>query len=105
MARYLEGRGLGLRLIPANQWGRLDHNAFLVRGNYSLVELEGLPKNPASVHLWQGRVFCERWDSRWEAEQRAESWEDACLLACPFVFFGDPELLARFRDVLTDPGG
>jgi hypothetical protein len=105
MARYLEGRGLGLRAVPTSSKGYIGPNAFLVRRDFSWLELERLPKNATRVHLWQGVAYFERWHNPLVAEERAEIWDGACLLAGPFLFFGDLELLAQIRDVLSDPGG
>jgi hypothetical protein len=104
MARYLEGRGLGLRAIPTSPKGYLGPNAFLVRRDFSWLELARLPKDAKRVHLWQGVAYFERWHNPLTAEDRAESWEGACLLAGPFLFFGDPELLAHIRDALSAAG-
>jgi hypothetical protein len=52
------------------------------------------------MHRWTGVVYgeCSR-----HHEDRAgvvEEWADGGLRAGPFVFFGDPKLLARIRTAL-----
>jgi hypothetical protein len=102
LSRYLERRGLGLRAIPTVPGGAGGNNAYLIRGDWSVAELEARIKHPRRVHLWAGVVYCERVKNPVTAEDRARDWEGACLWAAHFLFFGDPELLARIRDALRD---
>jgi hypothetical protein len=61
------------------------------------------------MQRWAGVVYCER--VRYPADRErvveyeyrdevVQSWADCGLRAGPFLFFGDPELLARIRTAL-----
>lgn len=101
LARHLESRGLPLRLVPASRSGA-DANAYLTASARRWEDLNGLPKDARRVGDWVGAVYCERVVSEDDAEVRLAVWDGACLRAGPFLFFGDPALLARIRQALPD---
>jgi hypothetical protein len=97
---HLHGAGLGLHVVPAARDGGLERGAFLTADERGWEELNALPKVPERADRWGGVVFVER---RWPGEAwevRSEVWGDRCVVAGPFVFFGDPALLDRVRDAL-----
>jgi hypothetical protein len=51
---------------------------------------------------WAGVVYCEHLRHPDSREEILASWADCGLRVDPFVFFGDPEMLARIRTALGD---
>jgi hypothetical protein len=100
LAGYLEGQGLRLHLSPTFDGGDARTNAYLSTTAKPIAELYWLAKNRKAMHPWAGVVYCERPPSYDRAADAVESWADCGLRAAPFVFFGDPELLARIRTAL-----
>jgi hypothetical protein len=98
---HLESRGLGLRAFPTGKGHAIFENAFLVRGERTWQELNGLIKDPKWLPKWKGVVYCEREGKPKGVEAGVECWGGACLVAHPFVFFGDPDLLAQIRSALS----
>jgi hypothetical protein len=100
LAGYLEGRGLRLHLSPTWAGGSPLANAFLTAEVKTGGELYGLLKSPKAIHRWAGVVYGERSRHYEGREWAVESWADCGLRAGPFVFFGDPALLADIRTAL-----
>jgi hypothetical protein len=102
LAGYLEGRGLRLHLSPSFDGGDARTNAYLSTTAKPIAELYWLAKNRTAMQRWAGVVYCERLRHPEDREGVLESWADCGLRAGPFVFFGDPTLLARIRTALGD---
>jgi hypothetical protein len=100
LAGYLEGRGLRLHLSPSWAGGDARTNAYLTTTAKPIAELYWLFKDKKAMHPWAGVVYCERPPSYDRMAVTVESWGDCGLRAGPFVFFGDPALLARIRTTL-----
>jgi hypothetical protein len=58
-----------------------------------------LSKSREHLANWRGTIYCER-SAR--AQQELPQWEGCSLHAGPFIFFGDPELLAQIPEALAD---
>jgi hypothetical protein len=102
LAGYLEGRGLKLHLSPTSASANVSANAFLTTTEKPATELYGLVKDTNAMQPWAGVVYCERLRDPEDRQLVLECWADCGLRADPFVFFGDPELLARIRTALGD---
>jgi hypothetical protein len=102
LAARLESRGLALRFVPAAHRGS-SPDAFLTEGCKSWEELNGLPKLREHIDRWTGTVYCERLNNPRSRALQISLWGDYCLEAGPFLFFGDPALLARIRQALEEP--
>jgi hypothetical protein len=102
LAGYLEGQGLRLHLYPTCAGGNASANAFLTTAERPGAELYGLVKDTRAMDRWAGVVYCERLRLPENREEILQSWGDCGLRADPFVFFGDPDLLARIRIALGD---
>jgi hypothetical protein len=109
LAGYLEGQGLRLHLSPSFAHGDARTNAYLSTTAKPGAELYWLIKDTKAMHPWSGVVYCERVRYPEDRERAVEyeyrdevvqSWADCGLRAGPFVFFGDPALLARIRTAL-----
>jgi hypothetical protein len=99
---YLQGRGLPLHLSPTGLMANTRVNAYLTTTAKPGAELYRLVKDRRAKHRWTGVVYCGRSRHYEVLEGVVESWADCGLRAGPFVFFGDPELLARIRTALGD---
>jgi hypothetical protein len=100
MIEHLRAAGLDLRVRATARDGEVNRSAFLCETERDWMELNLLRKAPEQVGKWQGVLSVERGrnDETWEVQAR--QWGDACLVAGPFIFFGDPGLLARARAAL-----
>lgn len=98
----LEKGGLYFRVLPTIKDGPLVDSVFLVTTDKSWQQLNVLPAVRQCARQWQGvvRVHRER-DSSGCVEQ-AQLDRGAWLVAGPFRFFGDPQLLGRIRAVLGE---
>jgi hypothetical protein len=102
---YLRGRGLQFHLTPTSSGRNASSNAYLTTEAKPAAELYRLLTTRKAIHIWAGVVYCEvsrRYEDR---EGVLEMWADCGLRAGPFVFFGDPALLARIRTALEDANG
>jgi hypothetical protein len=102
---YLNESGLGLRMIATRKEGGLYPSAFLTTTDKEWTDLNHLPKDPTQINRWRGTLYCEQGPGGDAWSDLARQWGDCCLISGSFLFFGDPELLACVRDVLTEPGG
>jgi hypothetical protein len=100
LAGYLEGRGLRLHLSPTGLGANNRGNAYLSTTAKPGAELYWLVKDRRTMDSWAGVVYCERLRHPEDRKESVDSWADCGLRAGPFVFFGDPALLARIRTAL-----
>jgi hypothetical protein len=106
LLRYLESCDLDLYAAPTGSGEFNGWNAYLFRDEKSSENLTALPADPRQLYRWEGVVYCEYVPHPEGMEVRLRCWGDACLRAGPFLFFGDPALLAKIRQALsTDPKG
>ena len=94
---HLRKEGLELRVLPTQQDGLARYNAFLTTTNKTWEELNLVLKVPEQADRWRGTLYVER---SHDTDIRVQCWGDCCLVAGPFVFFGDRNLLARVRVAL-----
>jgi hypothetical protein len=100
LAAYLQDQGLRLHISPTSAHRDARTNAYLSTTAKPLAELYWLAKDRRKMDPWAGVVYCER-PRRYETVSYAvDSWAECGLRADPFVFFGDPALLARIRTAL-----
>ncbi len=102
---HLQSRGLELQAVGSSEKGPITNRAFLLQREKPWKELAGLVKDLSRLDTWKGVVFCERVLRPETADSVAHSWEGACLRADPFLFFGDPQLLAAIRSALGISAG
>jgi hypothetical protein len=105
LVAYLNDAGLGLRIVSTLKHGNIDQTAFLTTTTREWEDLNRLPKDQKQIHRWQGTLYCERGRAGlllgddWSALTR--QWGDCCLVAGPFLFYGDRDLLDRVRAALA----
>jgi hypothetical protein len=92
---HLEGQGLGLRPVADSSGGELRCGAYLTRTEKDWAQLSGLFKTPERIESWRSTVHCGRVTDPQARDVCSDLWGDCSLLAGPFVFFGDRELLAE----------
>jgi hypothetical protein len=95
---HLSKQGLELRVVSTQNRSTSLHNAYLTTTDKKWGELNHMLKVPEQAEGWRGTLYVER---SHDTDVRAFYWGDCCLVAGPFVFFGDRDLLARVRAVLS----
>jgi hypothetical protein len=98
LVAYLNGEGLALRLVPTQKNGAISQAAFLTTTDKEWDELSRLAKKQEWIGRWRGTLYCKR---NMGGEELAYQWGDYHLVVGPFLFFGDPELLARVQAALA----
>jgi hypothetical protein len=111
MIARLRQAGLEFRVVATredaatapNVFPTTDNNVFLTTTDQGWTELNLLPKLPDHIERWRGTLYVEslRPDQDWSI--RTQLWGDYYLVVGRFLFFGDPELLARVHEVLGKP--
>lgn len=101
---HLEAQGLGLRPVPDSARGELRFGAYLIRTEKDWEQLSRLFKAPERIEGWKGTVHCGRVTGPQARDVCSSLWGDCSLVAGPFVFFGDRELLAEIGACLSRGG-
>jgi hypothetical protein len=91
---------LGLDAAPTGAKADYPCNLFLGRGPLERNRLMTLGRFPEHIGDWQGIVLVERINPVWEISPLLLDWEGCCLQLGPFLFFGDPALLAEIETAL-----
>lgn len=104
MVAHLRDAGLDLRRVDTAKDRALGRSAFLTATDKGWEELHSLLKVRSQLAEWRGSLYVERGrdDETWDVH--VAGWGSACVVAGPFIFFGDPELLARVRAALGPAG-
>ncbi len=98
LADHLNRAGLQVRLQSTIKGGVLGQTAFLTTTNKDWNDLNHLSKTSNRIREWRGTVYCERLG---KGDPVLRQWGDHCLVASPFVFYGDTELLKRIGAILA----
>jgi hypothetical protein len=100
---HLEQEGLRLRTVPVRKDGPLSQEVFLTNTERDWSYFNGLGKDPGQIEQWRGTLYCERGGAGRRGLDLDGLWGDCYLVAGPFVFFGDRELLGKVRAALLIP--
>jgi hypothetical protein len=104
LLRHLQARGVRFRAVPTAGKGTIAANAFLTAQDRPWADLDALMKDQRTIARWKGVVFCERIPFPEARIWEVECWGPCGLWAYPFIFFGDPQMLAQLRAALAaDP--
>lgn len=103
LAAHLNKMGVEVRTVPTQKDAVISSSAFLTATEKEWLHLNGLSKTPDRIQEWQGIVYCAR-ERPVTTADLARQWEDRCLLAGPFILYGDVDLLARIAAALNHPG-
>jgi hypothetical protein len=103
LVSHLNREGLGLRVVSTQRDGAAGPNAFLTTTDKEWIDLTVLPKDRQQIDRWRGTLYCERFPSEVMRSDQACLWGDCCLVAGPFLLYGDRQLLARVRAALSCP--
>jgi hypothetical protein len=102
LADHLHRAGIHLNVVPTAKGGVVQDTAFLTTTEKSWHDLNRLRKGAKQLGPWQGILYCERLEIDQMRRVLADQWGDFGWTAGPFLFYGDPDLLARVRAVLLD---
>jgi hypothetical protein len=100
LVRHLESRGLRFHVCPTRENGPTRWNAYLTRQQRPWEDYGRHGVDPRRIARWYGVVYCQcegREDAR---DFEVPRWGMFGLWARPFVFFGDPSMLAEIRAAL-----
>jgi hypothetical protein len=104
LSEYLCSQGLHFRLVPTNEGGTpIADNAYLTTTDKSRLELDDQLKVRECIDAWKGTVYCERVYQPGRRDLQIIVWGDCCLVAGPFIFFGDRDLLDQIGKALHLP--
>src|SRR5262249_50654453 len=95
LAEHLHGAGLSFRVVAVKEGGDPVNNAYLTTTALTWRDLNQLRKLPEHLADWKGTIYCERNIREDDRSVRRAVWQGCCLLAGPFITFGDPDLLER----------
>jgi hypothetical protein len=79
--------------------GSFEAGFYLTAAPASWEALNHLPRTPERAGRWRGVAHCRRYGVE---RPVADGWGEHGLAAGPFLFFGDPELLAQIRVALQE---
>lgn len=100
---FLNGKGLGLRVVSTlKDNGGTDRMAFLTTTDQGWEELSRLPRGRSQVERWRGTLYCERGPAGGDWADLKRQWGDCCLVAGPFLLYGDRALLGRLRAAMSE---
>ncbi len=97
LAAFLNERGLELRVVATRRDSSPEASAFLTTTDKEWKDLNLLIKGSGQKNKWRGTLYCEHDGVSGNWFDLPQQWGDCCLAAGPFLFYGDPELLARVR--------
>jgi hypothetical protein len=103
LERHLQDQGLGLRRVDSERMPSMVPCLLLTRTGKDWGQLERLPKAIPWAGQWQGTVYCEKRPDPEGRTYQAALWGDCGLLAGPYLFFGDREILAEIHQALRAP--
>ena len=86
--------------MPVQKDSPIGSSAFLIEIDRDWEVLNQLSKDPSRINEWRGVLYCERFGER-DRSELAEQWGEHSLVAEPFIFYGDNELLARVQTALA----
>jgi hypothetical protein len=98
LADHLKRAGLEVQVQSTRKDGVIDHTTFLTTTDKDWNDLNRLFKDPRWFQAWGGTVHCERLG---KGEHALHLLDDHYLVAGPFVFYGDTELLKRIGGMLA----
>lgn len=98
LADHLNRAGLQVRLQSTSKDGAIERSVFLTTAHKTWEELNYLSKCPSRIQEWRGTVYCGRVG---EGYPVLCQWGDHCLVAGPFIFYGDAELFKRLAAILA----
>jgi hypothetical protein len=102
LVAHLHRNGLEFRAVPTAEEGPLNLGAYLTTTEKPWERLNCLHASPEFIADWEGTVYCTLTSKG--GITPLGPWGDYGLRVGPFLFFGDPELLARIRAALRAPG-
>jgi hypothetical protein len=105
LVAYLNEQGLGLRMLATGPHGVTDRTAFLTTTDREWADLNTLSKDPRRIDRWRGTLYCERCPGGENRSDLIHQWGDRCLVAGPFLLYGDRELLDRVGAALLRSSG
>jgi hypothetical protein len=99
----LEARGLRLHAVPAdNRNGDVRRGVYLCDRRREWEQVAGLPVGTRRAERWRGVVLAQTSsDFLTIPDEAVRSWGASGHRDGPFVFFGDPALLARLKAALA----
>jgi hypothetical protein len=102
LADHLNRAGLEVQLRSTRIDGSFGHNAFLTSTDKEWSDLNRLGMGPGrrQIQAWHGTVYCERVRGQDPADL-IRQWGDRCLVAGPFIFYGDAKLSERIHTALA----
>jgi hypothetical protein len=101
LVAQLNRAGMRLREVPPQKNGPIGNAVYLITTDKEWDDINALTKDRRRIAEWRGVLYCECVKGRnpWFL---ANQWGEDCLVAGPFLFYGDHQLLAQVRAALAD---
>ena len=103
LAELLRQSDPPLYVVPMTDYGP-ETGFYLCEQPRSREQLQLLRRAAEQGERWRGIVYCEMHGSLGEIEENEwQRWGAYGMRRGPFVLFGDPALLGRIREALSEP--
>jgi hypothetical protein len=102
LAAYLNSAGVEVDLLSTRKDGVVRSNGFLMVVKKDWMYVSGLGKDASQIHTWNGIDYCGR-ETPSNLADLARQRHNHYLQVGSFIFYGDPELLARIGAALKHP--
>jgi hypothetical protein len=96
----LQRHGVKVEVVSTRKDGQEADSVFLLAKDRGWNDLNVLSKNRARIEEWRGILYVERIGA--DPDVLVEQWGQNCMIAAPFILYGDPILLEQVRGALQD---
>jgi hypothetical protein len=100
LVTYLNGQGLGLRMVSTQEDGANEEAVFLTTTDKGWDDFNRLPNDPERRVQWEGTLYCQRGPGGVQWSELTRLWSGCCVVVGPFLLYGDRELLDRVAAAL-----
>jgi hypothetical protein len=104
LVSHFHTRGLPVRIVFTKKDGVTTSNAFLTTTDQGFEEFNVLPRGEQYINQWRGVVYCEIIKNPQQRADASIGMKGYYLERDPFIFVGDPALLARIGSALRARG-
>ncbi len=101
VVQRLHEAGLDYRPVSPSSNGPWEYRVFLTKTDKRWLDLNDQMRVTEQIDRWQGTVYCERVGAPELQREQLALWGEYGLEVGPFLFFGDPTMLAEIAGGAT----